>query len=163
PAGPRRRRGLRRTVARRLRDHLPSDGRECPMKSRVMLSAICLVALAAAPSGQQAAAPGRPAAALAYKDLDSLFHSLPPAAPPALDQPQALFLATMPLSCLDRPQAHPPSRGYLWDATYRPVDDYQKNLAFYGCFDWHSSVNSIWTLVRLVKSFPDLAVAPIIR
>jgi hypothetical protein len=82
---------------------------------------------------------------------------------PVLDQPQALFLAAMPLACLDRPQPHPPSRGYLWEATYRPVDDFQKNLAFYGCFDWHSSVNSIWTLVRLLKSYPDLPVAGLIR
>jgi len=133
------------------------------MKTRVMVSALCLVALVAVTSGQQAAAPGRPAAPPPFKDLDSLFNSLPSASAPGLDKPQALFLATMPLSCLDRPQAHPPSRGYLWEATYRPVDDYQKNLAFYGCFDWHSSVNSIWTLVRLVKSYPDLSVAPIVR
>jgi len=28
--------------------------------------------------------------------------------------------------------------------------------AFYGCFDWHSSVHGHWTLVRLLKMFPDL-------
>ena len=69
----------------------------------------------------------------------------------------------MPLACLDRPHARPPARGYLWEATYRPTDDYQRKLAFYGCFDWHSSVNSMWTLVRLVKSYPDLPLAPLIR
>src|SRR5258708_6501345 len=28
--------------------------------------------------------------------------------------------------------------------------------AFYGCFDWHSSVHGHWLLVRLLKTFPDL-------
>ena len=28
--------------------------------------------------------------------------------------------------------------------------------AFYGCFDWHSSVHGHWMLVRLLKTFPDL-------
>jgi hypothetical protein len=27
--------------------------------------------------------------------------------------------------------------------------------AFYGCYDWHSSVHGHWLLVRLVRSFPD--------
>ncbi|MBN1394228.1 MAG: DUF2891 domain-containing protein [Pirellulales bacterium] len=29
--------------------------------------------------------------------------------------------------------------------------------AFYGSFDWHSSVHGHWMLVRLLKTFPDLA------
>jgi hypothetical protein len=28
--------------------------------------------------------------------------------------------------------------------------------AFYGCFDWHSSVHGHWMLVKLLKGFPDL-------
>jgi hypothetical protein len=28
--------------------------------------------------------------------------------------------------------------------------------AFYGCFDWHSAVHGHWTLVRLLKTFPDI-------
>src|ERR1700676_3978582 len=27
--------------------------------------------------------------------------------------------------------------------------------AFYGCYDWHSSVHGHWLLVRLVRTFPD--------
>ena len=27
--------------------------------------------------------------------------------------------------------------------------------AFYGCYDWHSSVHGHWLLVRLVRQFPD--------
>src|SRR3989441_10483315 len=28
--------------------------------------------------------------------------------------------------------------------------------AFYGCYDWHSSVHGHWMLVRLLRLFPDL-------
>jgi hypothetical protein len=96
-------------------------------------------------------------------DLAAFLAKLPAATPPVLNQDQASWLATMPLSCLDHPQASPSGRGYLWEATYRPPDDYQKNLSFYGCFDWHSSVNSIWTLVKLLKSYPELPVGNLIR
>ena len=94
--------------------------------------------------------------ALQAQDSGSLLSRLPKADPPVLTQDQATFLANMPIACLERPQAPPAGRGYLWEATYRPPDDYQKNLAFYGCFDWHSSVNSTWTLVRLLKAYPNL-------
>ncbi len=35
--------------------------------------------------------------------------------------------------------------------------------AFYGCFDWHSSVHGHWMLVRLLREFPDLPEAGAIR
>lgn len=35
--------------------------------------------------------------------------------------------------------------------------------AFYGCFDWHSSVHGHWMLVRLAKLYPEASVAPEIR
>src|SRR5579863_2082094 len=28
--------------------------------------------------------------------------------------------------------------------------------AFYGCYDWHSSVHGHWMLIRLLRLFPDL-------
>jgi hypothetical protein len=31
--------------------------------------------------------------------------------------------------------------------------------AFYGCYDWHSSVHGHWLLVRLAKTFPDASFA----
>jgi hypothetical protein len=36
----------------------------------------------------------------------------------------------------------------------------QLTPAFYGCFDWHSSVHGHWLLVRLLRLFPDAAFAP---
>jgi DUF2891 family protein len=35
--------------------------------------------------------------------------------------------------------------------------------AFYGCYDWHSSVHGHWLLVRLVRNFPDAAFVPLAR
>lgn len=32
----------------------------------------------------------------------------------------------------------------------------QCHPAFYGCFDWHSSVHGHWMLAKLLKTFPDL-------
>jgi len=105
------------------------------MMHRVMLTLVGLLALPSWTFGQQDGG--------AFKDLGAMLTSLPSVNAPILDQSQALWLATMPLACIDRPQAAPQTRGYVWEATYRPPDDYQKTLAFYGCFDWHSSVNSV--------------------
>lgn len=27
---------------------------------------------------------------------------------------------------------------------------------FYGCFDWHSSVHGYWSVIKLLKAFPEL-------
>ena len=35
--------------------------------------------------------------------------------------------------------------------------------AFYGCFDWHSSVHGHWMLVRILKLFPEMSMATKIR
>ena len=127
------------------------------MIRRVLFCLAAALAPATSASGRQANAtpPTLP--------LQTMLAALPNAKAPVLDNTQALWLATMPLSCIDHPQAQPRTRGYVWEATYRPPDDYQKTLAFYGCYDWHSSVNSIWTLVRLLKGFPDLPVAGVVR
>ncbi len=83
---------------------------------------------------------------------------------PMLDLETALSLAAMPLSCVDRPHALRPDRaGYLDDISYVRRRDFDQNRAFYGCWDWHSAVNSTWAMVRLVKEVPELPVAPLIR
>ena len=83
---------------------------------------------------------------------------------PTLDLETALSLAAMPLSCVDRPHALRPDRaGYLDDISYTRRRDFDQNRAFYGCWDWHSAVNSTWAMVRLVKEMPELPVAPLIR
>ena len=83
---------------------------------------------------------------------------------PTLDTETALALAAMPLSCVDRPHALRPDRAsYLDDIAYTRRRGFDRNRAFYGCWDWHSAVNSTWTMVRLMKEASELAVAPLIR
>jgi hypothetical protein len=102
----------------------------------------------------------------AAKELKSYLTSLPDAPFPAFNQEQALALVALPLSCVDRPQAAPEARvDYLWVQDGRPhlLESYDKNRVFYGCFDWHSAVNSTWTMVAVLKQFPRIPVGPLIR
>jgi hypothetical protein len=92
--------------------------------------------------------------------------SLPDVAPPVFDEALIVTLAALPLSCIDHPfdtPDHP--HNYLWvhDSPRHIVDDYTRTRAFYGCYDWHSAVNSTWVLVALLKQYPNLTLAPIIR
>jgi hypothetical protein len=102
----------------------------------------------------------------AKKELTAYYTALPDAKFPAFNEQQAMALVTLPLACVDRPQALPELRqDYLWvhDAKPHLVDDYDKNRAFYGCFDWHSAVNSTWTMAAVLKQFPNISTGPLIR
>jgi hypothetical protein len=67
---------------------------------------------------------------------------------------EASRLAALPLRCFQKPYPNKLSQT-LSDSTElkEPV---LLHPAFYGCFDWHSSVHGHWMLVRLLKLFPDL-------
>jgi hypothetical protein len=125
----------------------------------VTLSALAVV------SAQQAAPPANSSskATAVPATLDAFYKSLPSATPVTFDLEQATWLATMPLACLDHPQAKPAARPYLWEGTYTPVQNFDKTRAFYGCFDWHSSVNSTWALVKVIKTFPAFPLQALIR
>jgi Protein of unknown function (DUF2891) len=100
------------------------------------------------------------------KRITAFLNRLPQASPLTISSEQAASLAALPVSCLDRPQAAPNNNNeYLWqrdDKNHIP-EDYDKNRAFYGCYDWHSSVNSLWTLLVLMQRFPKLTINPMIR
>jgi hypothetical protein len=71
-----------------------------------------------------------------------------------LDDAQATRLAALPMKCLE--QEYPNKLNQvLADSTelQRPK---ALHPAFYGCFDWHSSVHGHWMLVRLLKEFPKM-------
>jgi hypothetical protein len=92
--------------------------------------------------------------------------SLPPAQKPVFDQTEMVALASLPLSCIDHPQQfydHPQTYLWVYDGKAHPTEDYDKNRAFYGCYDWHSAVNSTWTLVALLRLNPKMFLAPVIR
>ncbi len=98
-----------------------------------------------------------------YTDLASFYASLPNVKARPFDRTTATLLSTMPLACLDNPHPRPTAAPYLWQPTFAPVPDFETTRAFYGCYDWHSAVNSTWTLIRILKMFPDLPTAPAIR
>jgi len=92
--------------------------------------------------------------------------SLPPAQRPVFDQTQIVALASLPLSCIDHPQRlqdHPQTYLWVYDEKAHPAPGYDTNRAFYGCYDWHSAVNSTWTLLALLRQNPKMLLAPVIR
>jgi Protein of unknown function (DUF2891) len=96
----------------------------------------------------------------------AFLNSLPDVKAPAIDSQRAMALVALPLSCVDHPQALPENRvDYLWIQDEKPhlVDSYDKNRIFYGCSDWHSAVHSLWALVDVVKRYPDVPIAALIR
>jgi hypothetical protein len=92
--------------------------------------------------------------------------SLPPAQRPVFDAAQIVALASLPLSCIDHPQPlsdHPQTYLWVYDDKAHPAQAYDRNRAFYGCYDWHSAVNSTWTLLALLRQDPKMFLAPVIR
>ena len=73
---------------------------------------------------------------------------------PVLNLEEANRLAQLPINCI---HVEYPNK---LNQTIGSANDLQspKTLhpAFYGCFDWHSAVHGHWSLVSLLKQFPDL-------
>lgn len=67
---------------------------------------------------------------------------------------QANHLASLPLKCLQ--QEYPNKLGQLLLDATEIQSPQELHPAFYGCFDWHSSVHGHWSLVYLLKKFPNL-------
>jgi hypothetical protein len=72
---------------------------------------------------------------------------------PKFDQKKADYLYRFAFECIE--QEYPNKLGQvLGDATYLKTPR-QLHPAFYGCFDWHSSVHGHWTLAQIVENFPE--------
>jgi len=67
---------------------------------------------------------------------------------------QANHLASLPLKCLQ--QEYPNKLGQLLLDSTEIQSPQELHPAFYGCFDWHSSVHGHWSLVYLLNHFPDI-------
>lgn len=99
-----------------------------------------------------------------FKDPGALLAALPAASVKPLDAQSALLFSALPLTCVDDLQPRPSAtRPYFWQPTYRTVDSYDKTRAFYGCSDWSTAVSATWTLVALLKAYPDLASGQLVR
>ncbi|WP_218944437.1 DUF2891 domain-containing protein [Maribacter luteus] len=80
---------------------------------------------------------------------------------PELNLTEANRLVSLPLACM---QVEYPNRlGQTLNDSTHLKNPKTLHPAFYGCFDWHSSVHGHWSLVSLLKQFPDLNEAEIIR
>ncbi len=67
---------------------------------------------------------------------------------------QANHLASLPIKCLQ--QEYPNKLGQMLLDSTEIKSPKKLHPAFYGCFDWHSSVHGHWSLVYLLKRFPNL-------
>lgn len=72
----------------------------------------------------------------------------------SLTQAEASHFAKLALKCVQKEYPNKP------DHTINEGDDVRSpramHPAFYGCFDWHSTVHGHWMLVHLLRLFPNL-------
>jgi len=67
---------------------------------------------------------------------------------------EAINLATLPLTCLQT--EYPNKLGQTISNGEELKEPHVLHPAFYGCFDWHSAVHGHWSLIKLLKTFPNL-------
>lgn len=70
-------------------------------------------------------------------------------------------LVQLPLDCIT--QEFPNKLGQVLGSQEDLARPKDLRPVFYGCFDWHSAVHSQWSLVKLLKDFPELQQADSIR
>ncbi len=73
----------------------------------------------------------------------------------------ASHFANLALNCLQ--QEYPNKLGQVLTGANSLMEPQKLHPAFYGCFDWHSSVHGHWMLLRLLKQFPALPEAKEIK
>ena len=71
-----------------------------------------------------------------------------------LSEAQASHFAKLALKCIPQEYPNKPGEVVGCDMDIKPVQEYRP--AFYGCFDWHSSVHGHWMLVKLLKEFSEM-------
>lgn len=74
--------------------------------------------------------------------------------PYELSLEEAERLVHLPLGCIDTEYPNKLNQVISSDSDLESPE--ALHPAFYGCFDWHSAVHGHWSLVNLLKSFPDL-------
>lgn len=74
--------------------------------------------------------------------------------PVKLTLEQAAVLVQLPLHCVTIEYPNKLGQVLGSDEDLKPPRELRP--AFYGCFDWHSAVHAHWSLVVLLREFPDL-------
>ncbi|MDR2222523.1 MAG: DUF2891 domain-containing protein [Flavobacteriaceae bacterium] len=67
---------------------------------------------------------------------------------------EAQKIIDLPLHCIE--QEYPNKLGQVLGKDEDLKTPKQLRPIFYGCFDWHSSVHGFWSIVTLLKQFPEL-------
>ena len=75
----------------------------------------------------------------------------------AMDPAAAARFAGLALKCLH--DEYPNHISLTMDRDTDAHPPRELTPAFYGCFDWHSAVNSTWTMVAVLKQFPLIPAA----
>ena len=73
---------------------------------------------------------------------------------PVLNLQEAKRLAQLPLNCMET--EYPNRLGQTLGSDEDLLAPKELHPAFYGCFDWHSAVHGHWSLVSLLKRFPEI-------
>ncbi|MDQ1473707.1 MAG: hypothetical protein QOJ99_5187 [Bryobacterales bacterium] len=73
------------------------------------------------------------------------------------DEGQATRFARLALDCVHQEYPNKIAHSMESDADVKPPRELTP--AFYGCYDWHSSVHGHWLLVRLARLFPQASFA----
>jgi hypothetical protein len=81
--------------------------------------------------------------------------------PAMFDINAAERFANLALACVHKEYPNKISHTLNGDADVAPPR--KLTPAFYGCYDWHSSVHGHWLLARLLRTFPNAAFAPSAR
>jgi hypothetical protein len=77
----------------------------------------------------------------------------PQSSPPALDPAAAERFARLALDCVHR--EYPNKIAHVLQSGEDARPPRVLTPAFYGCYDWHSSVHGHWLLARLARRFPE--------
>jgi hypothetical protein len=72
---------------------------------------------------------------------------------PAMDAATVENFASLALKCIH--QEYPNQISHVMNSDDDVGPPRELTPAFYGCFDWHSSIHGHWMLVRLSKLYPD--------
>ncbi len=86
--------------------------------------------------------------------VDEISENLLPDEVVILNEKQANELLKMPLKCVD--QEYPNKLSQTLGSESDLKTPKALHPSFYGCFDWHSSVHGHWSMVSLLKQYPQI-------
>ncbi|MUP46946.1 DUF2891 domain-containing protein [Gramella sp. BOM4] len=118
---------------------------------RLLAAVICLAIIACKGDQSQERQPKEPKTDSITESISKSFMDIDPV---VLSLQEANNLVELPLNCIDT--EYPNKLGQTLENKEAMGEPHELHPAFYGCFDWHSSVHAHWSLVSLLKQFPDL-------